>query len=49
MTTLTVWKCNSASGAEEALAKLSDRQKERLIEIQDAAMVVFTKIFFNKS
>ena len=39
MTTLTVWKFNSASGAEETLAKLSERQKEYVIEIQDAAIV----------
>ena len=39
MTTLTVWKFNSASGAEETLAKLSSRQKEYVIEIQDAAIV----------
>ncbi len=39
MTTLTVWKFNSASGAEEALAKLAEFQKEHLIEIEDAAIV----------
>jgi uncharacterized membrane protein len=39
MTTLTVWKFNSASGAEDALAQLSDRQKEYVIDIQDAAIV----------
>jgi uncharacterized membrane protein len=33
MATLTVWKFNSASGAEEALAQLSDRQKESVIAI----------------
>lgn len=39
MTTLTVWKFNSASGATETLAKLTECQKEYLIEIQDAAIV----------
>ena len=39
MTTLTVWKFDSASGAAETLGKLTERQKEHLIEIQDAAIV----------
>ena len=41
MTALTVWKFNSASGAEETLAKLAECQKEALIEIQDAAIVTW--------
>ena len=43
MTTLTVWKFDSASGAAETLAKLTERQKEHLIEIQDAAIVTWKK------
>jgi uncharacterized membrane protein len=43
MSTLTVWKFNSASGAEEVLAKLIERKKEHLIEIQDAAIVSWTE------
>ncbi len=39
MTTLTVWKFDSASGAAATLGKLTERQKEHLIEIQDAAIV----------
>lgn len=39
MTTLTVWKFNSASGAAETLEQLAERQKEYLIDIQDAAIV----------
>ena len=41
MTTLTVWKFNSASGAAETLAQLTERQKQHLIEIQDAAIVTW--------
>jgi len=36
---LTVWKFNSADGAEEALAKLKGLQKEHLVGITDAALV----------
>jgi len=39
MTTLTVWKFNTANGAEQALTKLVELQKQKLIEIQDAAIV----------
>jgi uncharacterized membrane protein len=39
MATLTVWKFNSAEGAEEALTKLTKLQKEHIIEIKDAATV----------
>jgi uncharacterized membrane protein len=39
MATLTVWKFNSAEGAEEALTKLTQLQKEHIIEIKDAATV----------
>jgi uncharacterized membrane protein len=39
MTTLTVWKFNSAEGAEEALTKLTQLQKEHIIDIKDAATV----------
>ena len=43
MTTLTVWKFNSASGAAETLAQLTERQNQHLIEIQDAAIVTWKK------
>jgi uncharacterized membrane protein len=43
MSALTVWKFPSASGAEEALSKLIERQKEHLIEIKDAAIVSWTE------
>jgi len=39
MTALTVWKFDSPTGAGEALAKLGDLQKQKLIEVQDAAIV----------
>jgi uncharacterized membrane protein len=39
MTTLTVWKFNSAEGAEEALTRLTPLQKEHIIDIKDAAIV----------
>jgi uncharacterized membrane protein len=39
MTTLTVWKFASAEGAEEALTKLAQLQKEHIIQIIDAATV----------
>ena len=39
MATLTVWKFSTPEGAEEVLAKLTQLQKERLIEIKDAATV----------
>ncbi|MGA9378379.1 MAG: DUF1269 domain-containing protein [Phormidium sp.] len=39
MTTLTVWKFNTADGAEKAMAKLAELQKQELIEIEDAAIV----------
>lgn len=39
MTTLTVWKFNTPEGAQEVLTKLIDLQKERIIEIKDAATV----------
>lgn len=39
MTTLTVWKFNTADGAEKAMAKLVELQKQELIEIEDAAIV----------
>ena len=38
-TTLTVWKFDSAEGAQKAINELSDRQKQHLIEILDAAIV----------
>jgi uncharacterized membrane protein len=37
--TLTVWKFDSVSGANDALAKLQSLQKQHLIEISDAAIV----------
>ncbi len=39
MSTLTVWKFDSADGAEKALAKLGDLQKQQLIQVLDAAIV----------
>ncbi|MFB2880014.1 DUF1269 domain-containing protein [Floridanema aerugineum] len=39
MTTLTVWKFHTADGADKALAKLVELQKQELIEIADAAIV----------
>ncbi|PZV19132.1 MAG: hypothetical protein DCF20_02455 [Pseudanabaena sp.] len=39
MSALTVWKFNTPEGAELALVKLAKLQKERLIEVQDAATV----------
>ena len=37
MATLTVWKFDSAAGAEQALDLLQRLQKEELIQINDAA------------
>ena len=39
MATLTVWKFDSAGGAENALAQLERMQKEELIQINDGAYV----------
>jgi len=39
MSTLTVWKFDSAEGAEKALNKLQDLQKQQLIQVLDAAVV----------
>jgi len=39
VTTLTVWKFDSSTGASEALGKLAQVQKQHLIEIIDAAIV----------
>ena len=39
MTALTVWKFNTPEGAEQALTKLAQLQKEHLLEVQDAATV----------
>lgn len=39
MTTLTVWKFHTADGADKAMAKLAELQKQELIEIEDAAIV----------
>ncbi len=41
MATLTVWKFNTAEGAETALAKLVQLEKQYLVEIQDAAVVTW--------
>ena len=41
MTTLTVWKFNTAKGAQEVLEKLIPLQKEHIIEIVDAATVTW--------
>ncbi|HEY4278174.1 MAG TPA: DUF1269 domain-containing protein [Conexibacter sp.] len=39
MATLTVWKINDPAGAEEAISKLEQLQKQGLIKIHDAAVV----------
>lgn len=39
MADLTVWKFNTVDGAEQAIDKLADLQKQHLISIQDAAIV----------
>jgi uncharacterized membrane protein len=41
MGTLTVWKFESASGAENALELLKDLQKGKLIQVEDAAYVTW--------
>ena len=41
MATLTVWKFDSAGGAQSALAQLERMQKEELIHINDAAYVTW--------
>jgi uncharacterized membrane protein len=41
MSTLTVWKFDSAKGAENALDKLQELQKQELIKIMDAAIVAW--------
>lgn len=42
MTTLTVWKFDTVDGADKALAKLSELQKQLLVEVVDAAVVSWT-------
>ena len=39
MATLTVWKFDTAEGAQDALNKLNELAKQQLIQIQDAAVV----------
>ena len=39
MATLTVWKFDTAEGAQAALDKLIDLSKQQLIQVQDAAVV----------
>ena len=39
MATLTVWKFASAEGAEQAVGKLSQLQRQELIKVHDAAIV----------
>jgi uncharacterized membrane protein len=41
MSTLAVWKFNSADGAETALAKLEGLQKQEIIKVLDAAVVTW--------
>src|SRR5215207_5010879 len=41
MATLTVWKFESAGGAQSALAQLERMQKEELIQVNDAAYVTW--------
>ncbi len=39
MVALTVWKFDSADGADQAISKLKELQKQELIEVRDAAIV----------
>ena len=39
MTTLTVWRFDTVDGADAALAKLIELQKQALVEVLDAAVV----------
>jgi uncharacterized membrane protein len=39
MSTLTVWKFNTADGADKALNKLEGLQKQQIIQVLDAAIV----------
>lgn len=39
MSALTVWKFDSVEGAEKALAKLGELQKQQVIQVLDAAIV----------
>ncbi|MGF1491887.1 MAG: DUF1269 domain-containing protein [Microcoleaceae cyanobacterium] len=41
MANLTVWKFDTSDGAEAALIKLTELQKQHLIEIEDAAIVTW--------
>lgn len=41
MSTLTVWKFETAEGAQEALARLIEMSKVNLIRLQDAAVVAW--------
>lgn len=41
MATLTVWKFDTAEGAQDALNKLIDLSKQQLIQLQDAAVVAW--------
>ena len=41
MSSLTVWKFSTADGADKALIKLQDLQKQQLIQILDAAIVTW--------
>jgi uncharacterized membrane protein len=43
MATFTVWKFDSAGGAEGALSTLERLQKEELISLQDAAIVTWAE------
>lgn len=43
MTALTVWQFNTADGADKALIKLENLQKQQLIQIFDAAIVSWPK------
>ena len=41
MATLTVWKFHTAEGAQNALTKLGELQKQELIQVLDAAVVTW--------
>jgi uncharacterized membrane protein len=39
MSTLTVWKFNNETGADKALSKLMELQKQQIVQVMDAAIV----------
>lgn len=43
MSALTVWKFDTAEGADHALTKLQSLEKQQVIQVQDAAIVAWAK------